>query len=257
MNLQSGYNSVLADLEELNSLLVGEDDHNMDTGWHYYELHLLLEAINYHFRERNDFYAGGNNFIYFSAEHVRNQDFRGPDFYFVDGVPRQPLRQWWCVWEENGKYPDLIIELLSPTTAAEDLGVKKDTYERIFRTGEYFCYDPDARLLQGWRLGSARVYEPIKANERGWMWCGSVGLWLGLWTGRYQGFEGTWLRFFDSHGNPVMTGQELAEAEKLHAEAAKLHAEAEKQRAELEKQRADTLAAEVARLRGLLENKKD
>jgi Uma2 family endonuclease len=250
--LPPGYHKIVAELEELKRLMVADDGENMDTGWHYLELHLLVETIHQHFRGRNDYYAGANNFIYFSAEHVRNRDFRGPDFYFVDGVPHEPLRKYWCVWEERGRYPDLIIELLSSSTAAEDRGVKKDTYESVFRTPEFFCYDPDAQRLEAWRLDGTMHYQPIPVNERGWMWSERLGLWLGTWVGTYQGHEATWLRFFDNTGNPVFTGFEEAEAETQRAEAETQRAEAEKQRAEAEKQRADALAAEVVRLQALL-----
>jgi len=38
-------------------------------------------------------------------------------------------RQGWVVWEEKGRYPDVIIELMSPSTAAMDTGVKKDIHQ--------------------------------------------------------------------------------------------------------------------------------
>ena len=39
--------------------------------------------------------------------------------------------------------PDLIIEILSPSTSDRDLGIKKDRYE-LFGVSEYWVVDPDA-----------------------------------------------------------------------------------------------------------------
>ena len=78
----------------------------------------------------------------------------------------------------------------------------------------------------------------------------ALGLWLGTWAGTYQGFERTWLRFFDEQGRVVPTGQE---AEHQMRESEKQRANEEEQRANEERQRADALAAEVARLKAQLE----
>jgi Uma2 family endonuclease len=226
---------LLAELEELERELVDEDKINMDSTWHRMAMTLLIESLSYYLRHREDFYVGGNCFIYFSQQQVRNKDFRGPDFFFVDSVPRWPLRRFWVVWKEAGRYPDVIIELTSPTTEDEDHGIKKRVYEKTFHTREYYCYDPRTQSMEGWRLGSKDRYRSIHADERGWMWCEKLQLWLGPWRGRYVGAEEVWLRFYDAEGKLVLT---QAEAEEAHAEQ--------------QKQRADELAAEVARLRALL-----
>ena len=71
-----------------------------------------------------------------------NRDFRGPEFFVALGVDGARERQGWVVWEEEGHYPDVIVELLSPSTAAVDKGIKKKLYEQISRTADYFVYDP-------------------------------------------------------------------------------------------------------------------
>lgn len=177
---------------------------------------LLLEQVRYVLREQQNYFVGGNMFIYFSREQARNRDFRGPDFFFVKGVRWDPLRPYWAIWDEGGRYPNVIIELLSPTTAEEDLNTKKDVYQDTFRTPEYYCYDPDTQLLQGWRL-AGQVYEPLQANNEGWLWCDQLQLWLGTWHGLFQNNQSTWLRFHDQRGVVVPT---FAEAERQRAEAA-------------------------------------
>ena len=41
------------------------------------------------------------------------------------------------VCEEDGKYPNVILEILSPTTANTDREYKKEHYQNSFRTPEY------------------------------------------------------------------------------------------------------------------------
>ena len=65
---------------------------------------------------------GGNKFIYYSSKQARNWDFKGPDFFVVLGVNNNPARQGWVVWEEGGRYPDVMVELLSSSTAEVDKG---------------------------------------------------------------------------------------------------------------------------------------
>jgi hypothetical protein len=170
-------------------------------------------------------------FLKASEEQARSRDYRGPDFFYVDGVNRLPLRPFWAVWQEGGRYPDLIIELLSPTTAREDRTTKRTLYERTFRTFEYFCYDPDAERLEGWRLGPRQRYQTIEPDARGWMQVEELGLWLGTWRGTYQGFEAVWLRFYDAEGRLVPTQAERAES--AEAELARV----KERLAELERQR--------------------
>ncbi len=92
-------------------------------------------------------------FVYYSRDQAMNRDFRGPDCFVVLDVPGDRERQGWIVWEEEGRYPDIIIELMSPSTAQVDFTQKKDLYERTFRTPKYFVYDPfKPESLRGWRL---------------------------------------------------------------------------------------------------------
>ena len=220
--------------------LIESDGEPLESDWHVNEIFLLLDTIRYHLRDRSDYYCAGNMFVYFNAEQSRNRDYRGPDFFLVSGgVSHTPQRPYWAVWKENNRYPDLIVELTSPSTRKMDLTTKKDIYEKTFRTSDYFCYDPDRDELLGWHLNDKGKYRPLKPNPQGRLWCQSMGLWVGTWEGVYLGYSRVWVRFFDAQGNLIPT----------HNEAARQSADVERQRADAEKQRADTLAAEVARLK--------
>lgn len=244
--------------------LVAEDGENLESAWHVFGISLLLDIIYTMMGDRQDMYAGGNQFIYFNIEQARNRDFRGPDVYVVLNTNRQPLRDYWCVWEEGGKYPNVLFEFLSPSTAHLDRTIKKDVYEQTFRTPNYYCYDPYAKALEGWQLLSgAGQYEPLQPNEHGWLWCTQLKLWVGTWEGEYRGTLATWVRLYDQNGRLLPTAAEAAEqgeagAKKREAEAKQQAADAKQQAAEAkqqlasEQERSAAIEAELTQLKARL-----
>jgi Uma2 family endonuclease len=60
-----------------------------------------------------------------------------------------------CVLEPNGNYwhgaPDLVIEVLSPSTAYRDRGIKFDTYQQ-YGVREYWLVDPEGRYAEIYAL---------------------------------------------------------------------------------------------------------
>ncbi|MGC9505571.1 Uma2 family endonuclease [Baaleninema sp.] len=218
--------------------LIFDDGEPLESNRHRIAMNLLIESADSALAERNDSFVGGNMFIYYSSRQARNRDFRGPDFFAVLGVEENRDRQGWVVWEENGRYPDVIVELMSPSTAKFDLNEKKQIYERTFRTPDYFVFDPfDRNSLRGWHLDTdAGGYQELEPNERGWLWSSQLNMWLGIWEGSILHVETFWLRFYDAEGNLVLCPDEKAQQE---AEKAQQRAEAERQRAEQERQRAE------------------
>jgi Uma2 family endonuclease len=210
-------------LKEIESLDLPETDgDNLESDWHRLEMNLLIDSVHSHMGDRTDYYVGGNMFLHFSEEHIRNKDFRGPDFFFVKNRPLHPARRYWAVWKEGGRYPNTIIELLSPRTEKADRTTKFSVYEQTFRTPEYFLYDPFADTLDGYRLGPSDRYQPIEPNEHGRMWSEELGLWVGTWRGVHGHHDMIWLRFFHPDGSLVLTA---AEKERLRAEAAEAEVE--------------------------------
>lgn len=120
------------------------------------------------------------------------------------------------VWQEDGRYPDLIIELLSPATNNADKNEKKDLYQKRWRTPEYFWFSPDTFEFAGFRLVGGQ-YQDIQPNNLGRLWSEELGLYLGV--------ENEQLRYFTPEGDLVPT---LAEA----ATQAQGMLEAERQRSE-------------------------
>ena len=209
--------------------LVYSDGEPLETPWHRVQMNLLIDLMDQLMDERgrSDFFTGGDQFVYYSVEQARDVAagrpyFRGPDVFFVDHVEPAGDRKAWVSWEEGGRLPDLIVELLSPSTAHIDRTVKKDLYARTFRTRDYFLYDFDTGTLEGFRLVGG-AYQPIQPDSRGRLRSDVLGADLGLWHGvQARRYEKTWVRLFQPDGRMIPTPAEQAEAAK--AEAARLRA---------------------------------
>lgn len=201
--------------------VIYEDGIPMESDWHRAAMNLLIEIIVHLWQGRTDYYVGGNMFIYFDPNQIRTRNFRGPDFFVVKGIrDNTRWREAWVLWEEDGLGPNVVIELASQSTLAEDVGPKKDIYEQILRVPEYFCYDPETEALLGWRLQGGH-YVDLQADDRGWLWSEELAVWVGTWQGEFLGRPNIWLRFFDRAGMLLPIAKE-AEAEARRAAEAEL-----------------------------------
>jgi Uma2 family endonuclease len=231
------------------------DEPEMESSLHYTQLLILVTCLEWLWRDQEDFFIGANLSIYYSRQQLKNRDFRGPDFFLVKNTEKRP-RASWVIWEEDGKYPNLIIELLSDSTAKVDRGLKKELYQTRFRTPEYFWFSPNTLELVGWRLVGNK-YESISPSENGWYWSQELGLYLGVLENR--------LRYFTVEGRLILTPEEAnleeirkAEIERQKAESEKRRAEIERQKAESEKRRAESerQKAEAERQKAEIEQQK-
>jgi Uma2 family endonuclease len=215
----------------------------METDRHRRQMNLLIESLDHALRDRDDVFVGGNMFVYFSELQTKRNDFKGPDVFVVLGTVRRE-RKSWVVWKEDGRMPDVIIELVSESTEAIDRGEKMRLYARTLRVGEYYIYDPWTHRLDGYRLDVGKgQYEALEPLEGGDLPCSQLGLRLGIRHGKVADIETSWLRWLDRHGIPVPTP---AEAASQRAEAEAQRAEAASQRAEAEAQRAGLAEARLA-----------
>nr|WP_230840148.1 Uma2 family endonuclease [Gloeobacter morelensis] len=199
------------------------DEPPMESDRHRKQMDLLIRSLESGWQSRQDFYATGNLTIYFSPHQSKSEDFRGPDFFVVLGTERRDRRSW-IVWHEDGKYPNVIVELLSASTAAIDRGLKKQIYQDTFRTPDYFWFDPEGTEFRGFHLVDGR-YEELSPDERGRFWSRQLELYLGVYEG--------WLRFFTPDGQLVLLAEEQE----------KQRADQEGQRADAAQRRAEQLAS--------------
>lgn len=172
---------------------------------HLQQILILLQCLEWLWQERNDYFAAANLTIYYSPNQKKSEYFRGPDFFVVLGTERRLDRKSWVVWGEGGKYPDVIVEILSPSTAKVDRGQKKQIYQDIFRTPDYFWFDPETLEFQGFRLMEGQ-YQAIEPTDRGWLWSDRLGLFLGIYQQQ--------LRYFNREGELIPTPAEVAKQER-------------------------------------------
>ena len=110
-----------------------------------------------------------------SAEHyvvpgpayVANES-RYPDLLVAfDADPAAYAARNGYIVSEQGKPPDFILEVASRRTAQDDLGAKKDYYQRL-EAGEYWLFDSEGRfygfVLRGYHLVDGQ-YEEIEVRE--------------------------------------------------------------------------------------------
>ncbi|ELP54312.1 hypothetical protein O53_3128 [Microcystis aeruginosa TAIHU98] len=221
------------------------DEPPLESDLHLQQITILIGCLERLWQQRTNYYASGNLTIYYNEEQLKKRDFCGPDFFVVLDTEKRP-RKSWVVWGEGGKYPNVIVEILSPSTANIDRNKKKNLYQNTFRTPNYFWFDPESLELQGFRL-IAGQYQAIAANENGYLWSEQLELYLGIFDRK--------LRYFTVDGQLVPTPQE-AELEQRQAKEqiflkkeqerkAKEQALLEKEQAILERER---LAAKLREL---------
>jgi Uma2 family endonuclease len=201
----------------------------LETYRHLKQLLLLLACLEWVWADRNDFFAAGNLTVYFSEHQLLNQDFRGPDFLVVLDTERKD-RKSWVVWAEGGKYPNLILEVLSDSTEKTDRTTKKQIYQDIFRTPDYFWFHPYKQEFKGFRLVNGH-YQAIQPNDRGWLWSEELQFFLGVFN--------EYVRFFTPDGQLVPTPEEAEAQQRQRADEEQQRADEEQQRAEAQRQRAD------------------
>lgn len=208
-----------------------------ETDVHIEQIVDLRVALQHFFRDQPDVYVSGNICLYY--ERGNPSKYVAPDVLVVKGITKR-RRRVYKVWEE-GKPPDVVIEVTSKQTEDEDVFFKRNLYERVLKVREYFTFDPTGDYLdpplQGYRLVKGK-YVRIK-ETRGQLRSHELGLALVVGEG--------WLYFYDLlTGEKLLTPAEAYEAYRqveaeLEREAAarrQAEAEIERLRAELEALRA-------------------
>lgn len=207
------------------SHLITEDDVPVDNLFSEKQQRLLTEPLYSSWAgpgEERRFLVAANVGVFYSVHRPAVV----PDVFLSLDV--EMPENWWetagrsyLLWE-HGKPPDVVIEIAS-NDKGDELGRRLRIYEQM-RVFYYVVFDPDRRIQQAplviYQLGASGYSQTTN------QWLASVQLGLTLWDGVYEGRETTWLRWRDSKGDVIPTGQERAEREHNRAErlAAQLRA---------------------------------
>ena len=202
-----------------------------------FQARALLNARHFlgtHFRERRDVYVSGNIFVYYEPGNLSMTV--SPDILVAFGVERRKRRSY-RTWEE-GKAPDFVLEVLSPSTWQRDLD-KRKTYARL-GVREYFVFDPTGEhiepALQGYRLDWGR-YEPMAGL--GPLAVRSRVLGLDLWVDSERD-----LRMRDAETGENLRSAEESEAKWREAQAQLEESKVSRREAEARAERAEDRAEE-------------
>lgn len=189
-----------------------------ETDLHRDEIMRCIETLSAAFADDADVYVSGNILLYF--EHGNPRRSVSPDVLVVKGVPKLPLRDTYLLWQE-GRPPNLVIEVTSRSTRSEDLRRKWQVYARL-GVREYFLYDPRGDYLtpalQGHRLLDG-AYVPIVSDEAGALASDELDMLIRLEQGRIHFYDrGTGRRLLSPSEKVLAAEEQIAQLQTRVAE---------------------------------------
>jgi Uma2 family endonuclease len=200
----------------------------------------LIRTLEHFYAGDPTVYVSGNMLMFYEEGNKRRH--LSPDVFVTLGIPKR-IRDNYLMWEE-GKGPDLVIEVTSKSTRREDQVKKRDLYRDVLHVREYVLFDPMGEYLrppvQGYRLED-REYVPIEPVD---------GRLPSLVTGLHLEAAGTSLRLFSPElGRWLPTEAECIATEARRADEQARRADVEARRADAEAEARRAAEAEVDRLR--------
>ncbi|MDQ2828043.1 MAG: Uma2 family endonuclease [Chloroflexota bacterium] len=115
---------------------------------------------------------GGNQFLYYNPYNKREH--LSPDVYVGFDLAPPSSREVWFTWKE-GKAPDIVFEITSPSTQRKDLSREprgKLTLYAQLGVREYYVYDPQLVMLpplRAFTLRQGRLEEaPLLPSGGAW-----------------------------------------------------------------------------------------
>jgi Uma2 family endonuclease len=213
---QSVHKDATDDIRRLTTNLYS-DEPQLETDFHRRQIDLLIRLLEFCWQDRPDFYISGNLTVYYNEQQLKKRDFIGPDIFIVLGAEKKNRRSW-AIWEEGGKYPNVVIELLSSSTATVDKGAKKKLYQDVWRVPNYYWFHPETMEFAGFSLVHGH-YEAIAPTDAGWLWSDQLELFLGIHERQ--------LRLFSQEGRLIPLPEE---GERLAKEQERLAKEQAQQR---------------------------
>ena len=115
----------------------------------------LFGNLSYLYRDREDVFVGGNNFIY--PIQGNPEIVTAPDIYIAHGRPKQDELLSYKIWEQNNIYPQVAIEILSKSNTATDREARR-IFHQTYGAKEYIEINPRTQSVAAWvrRRGQLR-----------------------------------------------------------------------------------------------------
>jgi Uma2 family endonuclease len=250
--------------------------------FHDLQPQLLSATLRLSGYPRDQVFTGTDLNLYYDVHHPLWH--KRPDWFLVVGVPRLydgvDLRSSYVIWQE-GVHPFVVVELLSPGTQTEDLGPYADSsvelsqgegaiartdasangqppatvpprkwevYEKILRVPYYIVFSRYTNQLRCFQQVGGHYQEQPLRDHPPRLWIPELDLGLGVWQGRYDNVQRSWLRWCDADGNWIPTPQEQVVQEQQLVQQEQQRVQQEQQRTQQEQQRADRLAERLRQL---------
>jgi Uma2 family endonuclease len=208
--------------------------------FHDLQPQLLSATLRLNQYSQDEIFSVSDMNLYYDPDHT--SWYKRPDWLLVVGVDRLYAGEWlrssYVVWDEKVT-PALVIEFLSPSTEAEDLGrfaekpprrsatqapSKFVVYKEILKIPNYIVYDDETEQIRYFRLINGRYQEQPVAATNPKIWLPDLAVGLGIWSGSFQNTprqQLRWLRWCDSAGQWLLTEAEAElETERRAKEAA-------------------------------------
>jgi Uma2 family endonuclease len=195
---------------------------------------------------------GQDSGIYWRETDPPERGAEAPDWFYVPGVPPtlDEYRRSYVLWREL-KAPVIALEFASgdgseerdktPLVRATSGETQKPgkfwVYEQIIRIPYYGIFEVKTNQLEVYHWVDF-TYQKLTPNDRGHYPIPLMNVELGLWQGSYLEQNRLWLRWWDSTGNLLLTGNERAELEHHRAEEAQQQAKEAQQQAKEAQQQA-------------------
>jgi Uma2 family endonuclease len=106
---------------------------------------LIKGNLEWLFKRNADVFVAGDHLIY--PVEKRPDIRQAPDVYVAFGRPKKD-RGSYRVFEEEGVFPQVVFEVLSPGNRSGEMALKSIFYDR-YGAEEYYVYDPDTNELAG------------------------------------------------------------------------------------------------------------